>query len=269
VLGSPVIECPPDTTIYLDGSEGTCEATFDPGVADLIEGAPPITWTYTITFPDSTTQTDTYIKDASDPEPNPLGTMSFPLGVTTIEWRAENIAGFDTCSHWIEVIDTIPPDFTVEPYENCVDPLHWAVYNEANPNPVFNHVDPLVEKFPVDYRTLFVGDTYLDLTSLEDNCCDSVDMIVNWRIEFSPTPDPITGVAVSHPDVSGQGQPSEYVHPVTGLPTDIELWGDGVLFDPVVHHIYYRVEDCNGNTTPEVMREITITPRPEVRKQNY
>ncbi|WP_346861882.1 HYR domain-containing protein [uncultured Draconibacterium sp.] len=269
VLGSPDIECPPDTTIYLDGSEGTCEATFDPGVADLIQGTPPITWTYTITFPDGSTQTDTYIKDAPDPEPNPLGVMTFPLGVTTIEWRAENISGFDTCSHWIEVIDTIPPTFDADPYENCVDPLHWAVYNESNPNPVFNHVDPLVEKFPVDYRTLFAGDTFLDLTSLEDNCCDSVDMTINWRIEFSDTPDPVTGVATPHPDVSGQGQPSEYVHPVTGLPTDIELWGDGVLFTTVTHNIFYWVEDCNGNTSDELMQEITITPRPEVTKQNY
>nr|WP_319511266.1 HYR domain-containing protein [uncultured Draconibacterium sp.] len=268
VLGAPDIECPPDTTIYLDGSEGNCEATFDPGVADLIQGTPPITWTYTITFPDGSTQTHTYIKDAPDPEPNPLGVMDFPLGVTTIEWRAENISGFDTCSHWIEVIDTIPPTFTTAPYENCVDMLHWAVYDPANANPVFNHVDPLVEKFPVDYRTMFAGDEYLDLLTLEDNCCDSTEMAINWRIEFSDTPNSVTGVMESHPNIEGTGQPSTYTHPVTGLPTDIYLWGDGVTFTTVVHHIYYWVTDCNGNTTEEVMEEITITPRPQIIKQN-
>ncbi|RIJ49966.1 HYR domain-containing protein [Maribellus luteus] len=266
VWAAPDIECPPDTTIYLDGSEADCSDTFDPGVADLIEGAPPITWTYTITFADGTSEGPvTYVKDASDPYANPLGDRTFPLGVTTIEWRAENLAGFDTCSHWIEVIDTIPPTLKAEPYENCVDPLHWAVYNPSNPNPVYNHVDPLVEKFPVDYRTMFAGDTFLDLTSLEDNCCDSVDMTINWRIDFADTPDPVTGAAVSHAPVSGTGQPSTYEE--GSIPTDIYLWGDGVTFTAVTHTITYWVEDCNGNISDEIMREITITPRPKIEKQ--
>ena len=224
VLAAPVIECPPDTTLYLDGTEGQCAATYDPGVPDLIEGVPPIEWTYIIEYADGTTVGPvTYTKDEPDQYPDPLGELDFPLGVTTIHWRAQNTAGFDTCSHWIEVIDTIPPTLTADPYENCVDPLHWAVYNEANPNPVYNHVDPLVEKFPVDYRTLFAGDEFLDLTSLEDNCCDSTEMTIHWRIEFSDTPDPVTGAAVSHPDITGTGQPSEYE--VGGIPTDIYLWG--------------------------------------------
>ena len=268
VLAAPVIECPPDTTLYLDGTEGQCAATYDPGVSDLIEGVPPIEWTYTIEYADGTTVGPvTYTKDEPDQYPDPLGELDFPLGVTTIHWRAQNTAGFDTCSHWIEVLDTIPPTLTADPYENCVDPLHWAVYNEANPNPVYNHVDPLVEKFPVDYRTLFAGDEFLDLTSLEDNCCDSTEMTIHWRIEFSDTPDPVTGAAVSHSDITGTGQPSEYE--VGGIPTDIYLWGDGVTFTAVTHQIYYWVEDCNGNTSEEIRAEITITPRPEVKKEGY
>uniref|UniRef100_UPI00321642D8 HYR domain-containing protein n=1 Tax=uncultured Draconibacterium sp. TaxID=1573823 RepID=UPI00321642D8 len=263
VLAAPDIECPPDTTIWLDGSEANCDVTFDPGVADLIEGAPPITWTYTIHFADGTTEGPvTYIKDASDPYANPLGDRTFPLGVTTIEWRAENDAGFDTCSHWVEVIDTIPPQFTVDPYENCVDPLHWATYDPANANPVINHIDPLLNKFPVDFRTLPLGDTSLDLLTLDDNCCDSVDMTINWRIEFTPTPNPLVAAPdITYSDITGTGQPSLYG-------SDILLPGDGVYFNDVVHHIFYWVEDCNGNTTPEVMREITITPRPQIIKQN-
>lgn len=267
MLAAPDIECPPDTTIYLDGTEADCSVTFDPGVATLIEGAPPITWTYTIFFADGTSEGPVqYVKDASDPYPNPLGDRTFPLGVTTIEWRAENDAGYDTCSHWIDVRDTIPPTFTADPYENCVDPLHWVVYDPTNANPTFNHADPdELNKFPVDFRTMYAGDTFLDLTSLEDNCCDSVDMTINWRIDFSDTPSPSTGAALTHPSIGGTGQPSDYR--VGGIPTDIQLWGDGVTFTTMVHTITYWVEDCNGNMSDELVNTITITPRPEIIKQ--
>ena len=264
VTGAPIIECPPDTIVYLDGTENNCEATFDPGTADLIEGVPPITWTYTITFPDGSFVTDTYIKDTPDQFADPLGNINFPLGVTTITWSASNISGADTCSHLIDVRDTIPPTFTTAPYENCVDPLHWAEYDPANATPTFNHVDPLLEKFPVDYRSLPSGDTSLDLLTLEDNCCDSLSMVdgIHWTIDFAPTPDPFTGAAVNHPSISGQGQPSTYG-------SEILLWGDGVFFMNALHTITYWVEDCNGNISDEKVESITITPRPEVMKQNY
>ncbi|WP_321370370.1 HYR domain-containing protein [uncultured Draconibacterium sp.] len=263
VFAAPDIECPPDTTIWLDGTEDDCSVTFDPGVADLIEGAPPITWTYTINFADGSTEGPiSYTKDASDPYANPLGDRTFPLGVTTIEWRAENDAGWDTCSHWIEVIDTIPPTFTTAPYENCVDMLHSAVYDPANANPLINHIDPNLAKNPSpDYHTFISGDTSLDLLTLEDNCCDSTEMTINWRIEFTPTPNPLTPAPdITYPDIIGTGQPS--IHGA-----NILMPGDGVYFNDVVHHIYYWVTDCNGNTTEEVMEEITITPRPQIIKQ--
>ena len=264
VFAAPDIECPPDTTIWLDGTEDDCSVTFDPGVADLIEGAPPITWTYTINFADGSTEGPiTYTKDASDPYANPLGNRTFPLGVTTIEWRAENDAGFDTCSHWIEVIDTIPPTFTTAPYENCVDMLFSAVYDPVSPNPFINHIDPNLEKNPSpDQHTFISGDTSLDLLTLEDNCCDSTEMTINWRIEFTPTPNPLTAAPdITYPDINGTGQPSIYG-------ANILMPGDGVYFNDVVHHIYYWVTDCNGNATEEVMEEITITPRPQIIKQN-
>ncbi len=260
IEAAPEIECPPSDTFYVDNSG--CTFPFDPGIPSVVSGVPPFDWTWTMegvnTGNGSTNDADL---------PDPIGTVDFNLGLTTITWTAENLSGADTCNHHILVIDTIPPTLTADPYENCVDPLHWAVYNEANPNPVYNHVDPLVEKFPVDYRTLFAGDEFLDLTSLEDNCCDSTEMTIHWRIEFSDTPDPVTGAAVSHSDITGTAQPSEYE--VGGIPTDIYLWGDGVTFTAVTHQIYYWVEDCNGNTSEEIRAEITITPRPKVKKEGY
>ena len=264
VQAAPEIECPPDTTIYLDGSECTCAAAFDPGVADLIQGTPPITWTYTITFPDGSTQTDTYIKDVPDPEPNPLGVLDFPAGVTTIEWRADNISGYDTCSHWIEVIDTIPPSIDASPYEDCVDYIEYAIYNPSNPNPIYHHLDPNLEKSPSpDYSTFYAGSTDLDLTLLTDNCCDSLSMVNNltWTIDFQATLDPITGATINPAPISGTGQPSAYG-------ADIQLWGDGVDYATLSHTITYRVSDCNGNLSEEIVRTITITPRPEIIKQN-
>jgi hypothetical protein len=272
VFAAPVIECPPDTTIWLDGSEATCDVTFDPGVADLIEGAPPITWTYTITFPDGsgiTPVTDTYIKPdpaitGSDKYADPLGDITFPLGVTTIEWRAENEAGYDTCSHWIEVIDTIPPEFTADPYEDCVDLIEYAIYNTSNATPYYHQIDPNLEKSPSpDYSTMYAGETYLDLTSLEDNCCDSLSMVDNlqWRIDFVNTIDPISGATIVNPPVSGTGQPSTYG-------SNIQLWGDGVDYTTLVHTITYWVTDCNGNLSEEIVRTITITPRPKIIKMN-
>ncbi len=260
IEAAPEIECPPSDTFYVDNRG--CTYPFDPGIPSVVNGAIPFDWTWTMEGANTGTGT-TNNADL----PNPIGTVNFNLGLITITWTAENPSGADTCNHHILVIDTIPPTLTADPYENCVDPLHWAVYNEANPNPVYNHVDPLVEKFPVDYRTLFAGDEFLDLTSLEDNCCDSTEMTIHWRIEFSDTPDPVTGAAVSHSDITGTGQPSEYE--VGGIPTDIYLWGDGVTFSAVTHQIYYWVEDCNGNTSEEIRAEITITPRPEVKKEGY
>jgi hypothetical protein len=112
------------------------------------------------------------------------------------------------------------------------------------------------------------GDTALDLLTLDDNCCDSASMIINWRIEFENTTHPITGDPIIHPNIFGTGQPSKYVDPVSGLPADIYLWGDGVFFSTVVHRIFYQVEDCNGNVSKEFSEVITITPRPKIEKLN-
>ncbi|MCK3685486.1 HYR domain-containing protein, partial [Maribellus sp. YY47] len=277
VKGPPKITCPPDYTTTTD--PGVCTATRNSepqpdgfGLPTLDEGIQPITWYWTITYPavgGNVVANGSFVGSASNPGPPDISDYPFEIGESLISWRAENISGYDECSHLVIVQDKEAPTLDADPYENCVDPLHWVVYNEANPNPVFNHIVPNLEKFPVDYRTLYAGDTSLDLTSLEDNCCDSLSMVskLQWRIEFADTPDPLTGVAVSHADITGTGQPSTYTE--GGIPTDIYLWGDGVTFSTVTHHIFYWVEDCNGNPSGEIMREITITPRPQVIKTDY
>ncbi|PTN07346.1 hypothetical protein C8N47_11960, partial [Mangrovibacterium marinum] len=181
--------------------------------------------------------------------------LSFTYSVT-------DLCSTETCTSTFTVEpDLIPPTFTATPYQNCVDPLHWAIYDEVNPIPVYNHTEPNLQKSPVDYRTMQAGDTFLDLTDLADNCCAAEELTIHWRIDFDDTPDPITGAAVSHPSISGTGQPSTYG-------SDIWLWGDGVTFTVVQHTITYWVDDCHGNVSEEVEETITIRPRPRIQKMN-
>ncbi len=264
VEAAPVINCPPDTVLYAGAAD--CSFLYNPGIPTLEQGAQPIDWKWTLTNPDGTTQTGSSRTPDDGPDPLPVVAVAphqydFQLGTTTITWTATNISGADTCSHTVVVRDTIPPTFTTAPYENCVDPLHWATYDPANANPVFNHVDPNLEKYPVDFRTFAAGEDDLDITNLSDNCCDPATMTIHWEIKFSDTYDPITGDPVSHPDITGTGQPSTHG-------SVIYLWGDGVFFSTVEHHIFYWVEDCNGNVSEEFSEEITITPRPKIEKMN-
>ncbi|WP_170111412.1 HYR domain-containing protein, partial [Mangrovibacterium marinum] len=109
VTGPPVIECPPDTTVYADAN---CEHIFDPGFAKLLEGVPEIEWTFTITDPDgSTGLTRTYTKAVFE-DADPIGNYAFQLGTSTISWSASNLSGSDQCSHIVAVIDTTPPEVT-------------------------------------------------------------------------------------------------------------------------------------------------------------
>ena len=264
VLGAPEIDCPPDTTIYLDPVENDCDATFDPGVPELIEGVPPIDWEFTIVYADGRPDSTGSYTSPAPGDANPMGEIDFPLGVTTIYWRAENVSGYDTCSHWVEVIDTIAPTMDADPYEDCVDMIEYAIYNPSNPDPYYHQIDPNLEKAPSpDYSTFYAGDTYLDLTSLEDNCCDSLSMVnsLSWTITFQNSINPIDGTTIVNPPISGTGQPSTYG-------ADIKLWGDGVDYTAVTHTITYQVTDCNGNVSEEIVRAITITPRPHIIKQN-
>ncbi|WP_163709900.1 HYR domain-containing protein, partial [Mangrovibacterium lignilyticum] len=118
VTGPPLIECPPDTTVYADTN---CEHVFDPGFAKLLEGVPAIEWTFTIINPDGFVGlTDTYTKNTFE-DADPIGNYPFQLGESTITWSAANVSGSDTCSHLVMVLDTIPPvvSCTVRNLEGC------------------------------------------------------------------------------------------------------------------------------------------------------
>ena len=268
ILAKPEITCHIDISGNTD--TGTCTYNVNPGVPTLDSGVQPITWDWTITAPDGTTQASgTFTGDVSNPGPPDIGAHDFKTGTSSITWRATNVSGYDECTQLVIVEDKEPPTFTSAPITECVDLLSSAVYTASNPNPNSGIEPNLIVKPSPDYYTFKAGDTSLDLTNLNDNCCGTASMTINWRIEFADVPDPLNSSAtISHPDITGTGQPSEYVDPISGLPADILLWGDGVTYTPVTHSIFYWMEDCNGNATGEQREEITITPRPEIIKMN-
>jgi hypothetical protein len=258
IQAAPLIECPPDTTVYANEN---CIHPFNPGVPALLAGAQPITWTYTI----NGNAPVTFVGSVGDPGPPDIGDYNFPGGETIITWHAENAAGHDECQQIINVVDTVAPSFVPlpDPFEDCVDMLHSAVYDPINPNPVINHIDPNLDKFPSpDFHTFEAGNPGLDLdmSNYADNCCDETDTwSLSWQIDFTDVPDPLAAGDTSNPPITGTGQPSTH-------PSDILLWGDGVYFLPVTHTITYWITDCHGNESLPIIRNITITSRPQIIK---
>jgi large repetitive protein len=221
-----------------------------PVMPGLIQGAQPITWTYTITWPDGTSEpTVTFDGSESDPGPPSVGVRDFPVGVTTIYWTATNLAGSDDCSQTITVIDNQPPTFTADPFEDCVENLFLAQYN-GTVNLLYGPDYPADQ----DYYLFRAGSDVLniDLDTYTDNCCDITDgYSMRWRIDFDGVEDGSS--------ISGTGQPSTYG-------SDIQLWGDGINFQNRLHTITYWITDCNGIESTGVSTTITITPRPDIIK---
>ncbi len=177
----------------------------------------------------------------------------FPIGTTVVTWTvSDSCNNQSTCQQTIIVKDSEPPTFSAHPFEDCVDPLHWAAFNAST-----NSVD-YTPNFPsADYYLLQSGDTDLDIdmSTYSDNCCTTTDSYsIRWEIDFDQD-----GNLPGLPNISGSGQPSEY--------GSIHLWGDGVNFQSRIHDITYWITDCNGNESDPVKTTITITPRPEILKQ--
>nr|WP_320023639.1 HYR domain-containing protein [uncultured Draconibacterium sp.] len=177
----------------------------------------------------------------------------FPIGTTIVTWTvSDSCNNQSTCQQTIIVKDLEPPTFSAHPFEDCVDPLHWAAFNAST-----NSVD-YTPNFPsADYYLLQSGDTDLDIdmSTYSDNCCKTTDSyFIRWEIDFDQD-----GNLPGLPNISGSGQPSEY--------GSIHLWGDGVNFQSRIHDITYWITDCNGNESAPVKTTITITPRPEILKQ--
>ncbi len=248
IFARPVIECPDD--IIVDADEGECISSLNPGIPTLIQGSQPIEWTWTLTNPDGTELTggSTSTDENPLPEhivPEPPHEYDFQVGTTTILWTATNDSGEDSCVQTITVIDDQPPTFdTHGPFEFCVFDLFLAWYN-GMPEPEAD-IDP----DRPDYYTID-GTNELDISNIQDNCCELENMTIHWEIQY----DPETG----QPPLEGTGQPSAY--------GEIQLWGTPENI-PVTHTITYWVVDCNGNSSEEVTEEITVLPRPHVIKMN-
>ncbi|NLB54942.1 MAG: HYR domain-containing protein, partial [Lentisphaerae bacterium] len=163
--------------------------------------------------------------------------------------------------------DNTPPTFsgTLPDFEECVDMLYQATYYTSDGLKRYldhNNVDPHpypIDNPDVDFFLLRHGDTSLDLDlnalNYSDNCCEITDDYeINWEIDFDGT----------EPSVSGIGQPSAYT--VSGNPADIKLWGDGFNFQEKTHTITYWITDCHGNESEPIVRDIIITPRPQIIK---
>jgi hypothetical protein len=250
VLAEPEITCLP--TVTYDTDPGLCTATRnsnDYGLPTLVTGLQPITWIWTITNPDGTQgATGTFIGSTGTPGPPAIANYAFHQGTSTILWRAENISGFEECIQTVTVTDNQPPTFDVpDPLDECVQSLISAVYDPAT-----------IDILPIrpDWYIVGAGSEELDITELDDNCCDVEDMIINWTIDFSD----------SHPDISGTGQPSEYDPDNDGSPNPITLWGSNDFTD-IQHTITYTVTDCNDLSITTVHTQIlTIRPRPNLVK---
>jgi hypothetical protein len=261
VTSAPVIACLPDITHTAD--PGECNYTINPGSPTLTEGAQPITWVWKVDGPNSppTEATGTFVGSVGNPGPPDIGSYDFKVGTSIVTWTATNISGSTVCTQTVIVTDDEDPTFTARSLTACVDMLHSATYTTGTPNPNVG-VDPNLIKNPSpDYYTFTKGSTLLDLTDQNDNCCNAASLIINWRIDFVNVPNPLnpSGPLLSHPSISGTGQPSTYA-------SDIYLWGDGVNFAIVQHTITYWVEDCHGNISANKAGAITINPRPKITK---
>jgi uncharacterized repeat protein (TIGR01451 family) len=224
----------------------------DEGAIDITVtgGTPP--YSYFWTGPNGFTSTDEDLTGLSS-------------GSYTVTVTDEN--GCITSGTWtVESEDILPPTFTlpIDSVSYCANNVINAVYN-PNPTPgIIPEYDDVTFPRP-EYYLFESGSTVFDLDStlnnFFDNCCSDEELIIHWRIDFSPTPNPATVLheLITQPPIPPQtGQPSEY--------GDIEFPSDGVYFNNIDHYMYYWLEDCNGNVSEEQMFIITVTPRPNVIK---
>jgi len=166
----------------------------------------------------------------------------------------------------ITAINDPPPSFTLFETEAsfCANNIIDGVYNPFWDPLIVPEYDDITYPRP-EYYLLTAASELFDLDPVEnnynDNCCIDEALILHWRIDFTPTPDPSTidHNLINWPPITNQtGQPSLY--------GDIEFPSDGVNFTDVNHYLYYWLEDCNGNISTEKMVTITVIPRPNIIK---
>ena len=132
-----VISCPPDQNIPVCTDQTVIEAAYN-------------IWLAGFNFSGGCSPTDNI-----DEIPT-LPTDAYDNGVNlTFTYLVTDLCGTTSCTSIFTVEpDLEPPTFTSQSYQNCVDRLQLVIYDEANPNPVYNHVNPNLQKSPVDYRTI-------------------------------------------------------------------------------------------------------------------
>jgi len=137
-----------------------------------------------------------------------------------------------------------------DPFIECVESIHTATYDIVKKEVITDRPD---------YFTFKPGDARLDLnpSNFVDIIPPSCAVEIHWKIDFSPTPDPITHNPVTKAPVSGTGQPS-------AITENILFPGDGVDFNNVVHTITYQIVDCYGHVSYTNTQTITIKPRPKI-----
>ncbi|MBK6345310.1 MAG: HYR domain-containing protein [Bacteroidales bacterium] len=234
---------PPDITcaagVTQSADAGLCSAVVNP-TEPTVNAGDPVTWSWEMTGA------------VIDNGTGPIDNYTFPVGTTTITWTATNVSGTDECTQTITIEDNEAPAFiTPGPFDLCVINIISAIY-DGQPEPAAD----IVPEFPYqgnprrpDWYLVAAGSTELDLSGINDNCCDEEDIEISWTITF----DPLTGQT----PLTGTGQPS--------VGTPLQLWGTPANVE-VNHTITYNVTDCNGNAATPVSRNILIRPRPEVIK---
>jgi hypothetical protein len=181
-------------------------------------------------------------------------TWNKPYGNYILTVREVSEAGCPGPVQTMEV-HVVPCSFNIPPpFIGCVEPLKSVIYNSAT--------NELLIEQP-DYYTFTPPDTRLDISGFDDSCQPNCSFTLHWRIDFSPTPDPLPPHdPVTKPPVSGTGQPSTYgsniLFPGDGV-------GDGNKFNDVVHTITYWIEDSAGNKFNEQQQTITVKPRPYIK----
>ncbi len=166
----------------------------------------------------------------------------------------DNIITSDCYPLFTQIDNTKPTFVPPGDINECVENLFNIDYNPLTT--VINPDRP-------DYYTFSHGDTRLDLNTAlftdeaDLSTCPPVN--IRWQIDFSPASDLNPPYAlVTLPPVTGLGQPSDH-------PGNILFPGNGVNFNPVVHHITWWIKDCAGNESPPQTRSITINPRPKIQ----
>lgn len=229
----PVIDCADPIELATETDQCDASATIDFPQVDAGSG---ISWSWTMTG--ATTDNGT----GAIPSP-----YTFNKGTTTINWIATNGAGSANCSQTITVNDEQAPEFTSPAdFEICVDPIVE-----------FTHTQRTIP----DYFLFEQGDTNLDLdrSLFTDNCsCAANNYTIEWRIVFE-------GGSTFPASGYHSGQPSTYSN---GGSNSFEIPGNSAAGLSATHTIYYRVSDCDGNTSEEQHATITITPRPAVMQIN-